>query len=243
MKSHAQPVLGPNEIHVWTVNLDVPVAADGSEREEEMLTAAERAQAQQLAAEADITRFLRRRAALRMILGGYLGSRARDIVFAVNAYGKPSVLAPKTGAALAFNASHAGSLAVIAVGRSLRIGVDVEYVRPDIEDEGVAARFFSAGERAALAALEERDRLAGFFNAWTRKEAVVKALGKGLSIPFDSFEVSLRPGEPPEILRWNAAAGAAKSWRIHHLEPLEGYVGAVAVDSATASCQCLKWEG
>ena len=240
--SHAQPVLGPNEIHVWTVDLDLPASTDGSDPAE-ILTTAERAQAEQLAAEIDAIRFLRRRAALRTILGAYLAVRGRDIVFAVNAYGKPSVLAPKTAAALTFNASHAASLALIAVGRSLRIGVDVERLRPDIDDEGVAERFFGAKELAELAALEPADRIAGFFNAWTRKEAVVKALGKGLSVPLDSFEVSLRPGEPPAILRWSAAAGAAKGWRLHHLEPAPGYVGALAVDSATARCQCRKWEG
>src|SRR5688572_31339186 len=111
--SQAQPVLGPNEIHVWTVDLDLPASTDGSDPAE-ILTTAERAQAEQLAAEVDATRFLRRRAALRTILGAYLAVRGRDIVFAVNAYGKPSVLAPKTAAALTFSASHAASLALIA---------------------------------------------------------------------------------------------------------------------------------
>ena len=76
--------------------------------------------------------------------------------------------------------------------------------------------------------LDPGDRVRGFFNAWTRKEAIVKALGRGLSIPLDSFEVALRPDEPPAVLDWNVPGAAAGRWQLHHLEPRRGYVGALA---------------
>ena len=234
--------LDQNEVHVWTVALDASGDADAPDAAQ-TLTATERAHAARLGSGEETARYVRRRAALRTILGGYLRAPPRDIVFSVNAHGKPSVLAPKTSAALAFNTSRSGAIGLVAVGRSLRIGVDVERIRSDVDAEAVARQFFAASEQAQLDALDPPERIAGFFNAWTRKEAVAKALGKGLAMPRESFEVSVRPGEPAAILRWNVPGGAPGRWRLHHLAPADGYVGALAVDSATAGCRCLQWQG
>jgi 4'-phosphopantetheinyl transferase len=240
-KSQALPTLGQDEIHLWMVEVDAQDTNDA--RHVEILAPAERARASRFRSEVDRACFMRRRAALRMILAGYLGVAPRDVAFTVNEFGKPSVVTPRVSAGLSFNASHSGTCAVIAVARSGRIGIDVERLHPLVEAESIAARFFAANEAAALAALHPRDRVEGFFNAWTRKEAVVKALGGGLSIPLDSFEVSLRPGEPPAILRWDIPGTAGNGWRLHHLEPAKGYVGALAVDSLASVCQLQRWAG
>ena len=233
------PCLADDEIHIWTVKIDGQ--GNGTARSAEMLAPAERVRASGFRSEIDAARFIQRRTALREILGGYLGVAAQDVAFAVNEFGKPSVLAPKPRPDLSFNAAHSGALALVAVGRSVQIGIDVERLRSEVEGVDIAARFFAVNEVASLAALRPRDRGEGFFNAWTRKEAIVKALGRGLSIPLDAFEVSLRPREPPVILRWNIPGDDAKRWRIHHLEPASGYVGALAVDSVTRVCRFWSW--
>lgn len=235
------PCLAQDEIHIWTVGIDGQ--RNGHARRVEMLAPAERSRASCFRSEIDAARFIQRRTALREILGGYLGIASQDVAFTANEFGKPSVFAPKTCTDLSFNASHSGALALIAVSRSGQIGIDVELLRSGVEGRAIAARFFAANEVASLVALRPHDQVEGFFNAWTRKEAIVKALGRGLSIPLDSFEVSLRPREPPAILRWDIPGDGAERWRIHHLEPASGYVGALAVDSATRICRFWSWAG
>ena len=65
-------------------------------------------------------------------------------------------------------------MALIAVARGRAVGVDVEQVRAMPDADSIAARFFSAGEQAALAAVPAAEKLAAFFNIWTRKEAFIK---------------------------------------------------------------------
>ena len=230
--------LGQNEIHVWVVEVDTQDAEKASNVD--ILALTESARASRFRSEADRVRFVQRRAALRRILAGYLEVAPQDVAFTVNEFGKPSV-APEASAGVFFNASHSENVAMIAVGRSDRIGIDVERLRPLPEAESIASRFFAEGEAAELAALHPRDRVVGFFNAWTRKEAVVKALGGGLSIPLHSFEVSLRPQEPPEILRWDVPGAGLQRWRIHHIEPVAGYIAAVAADREASILHCSKW--
>jgi 4'-phosphopantetheinyl transferase len=235
------PSLAHGEIHVWTVAIDERM--DATAESMETLAPTERIRASRFRHEVDAARFVHRRRALRDILGGYLGTAPQDVAFAANEFGKPSVLPSAACADLSFNASHSAAIALVGVSRSVRIGIDVELLRPDVECLAIATRFFGAGEIAALAALGADDRVAGFFNAWTRKEAVVKAIGGGLSIPLDSFEVSLRPREPASILRWDIPGGEAHRWRLHHLEPATGYLGALAVDDATRGCRFFDWAG
>ena len=235
------PRLVQHEIHIWTVELDRQVHRKA--RRDDVLAPAERNRAARFRSEVDAHRFVERRTALRKILGGYLGIAPQAVAFDLNEFGKPSVHASNSCADLSFNASHSGTLALIAVSRSVQIGIDVELKRSGVETLAIAARFFAAAELAALAALDSCDLLDGFFNAWTRKEAIVKALGGGLSIPLDAFDVSLRPGEDAAILRWDIAGGGAQRWRMHHLEPASGYVGALAVDSVAHVCRFGNWVG
>ena len=101
----------------------------------------------------------------------------------------------------AFNLSHSHGIALYALTRGREIGVDIEYFRPDVEAGKLAERFFSPREAAVLRALPEHLRREGFFNCWTRKEAYIKAEGKGMAIPLSAFDVSLTPGEPAALLR------------------------------------------
>jgi len=235
------PALERDEIDVWIVDLAARDAGDITSAR--ILAPAERERASRFKYEVDRSCFIQRRAALRMILSEYLGVAPQSIAFTENEFGKPSVVTPQAAAGLSFNASHSGTLAVIAVARSGRIGVDVERLRPLVEAESIAARFLATGEAATLAALHPHERTEGFFNAWTRKEAVVKALGGGLSIPLDSFEVSLRPGEPPAILRWDIPEAAQTHWRIQDLDLPEDYVGALVTDSGATVCRYQRWAG
>lgn len=168
------------------------------------------------------------RAGLRAIVASYVGSSPRQLRFASEELGKPVLADSCAGAGLHFNLSHSDNLAVVAVTKIAPIGVDVELVRSIPDWRGVAGRFFSRSENAALARVDERQREHAFYNCWTRKEAVIKTTGEGLSARLDAFDVSLVPGEPATVLCDRRGADQMQPWRLQHLDPADGFVGAVA---------------
>jgi 4'-phosphopantetheinyl transferase len=142
---------------------------------------------------------------------------------------------------LRFNVSHSHGLALYAVTRRRKIGIDIERVRPISGPEQLAARFFSAGENAELCALPEHVKHEAFFNCWTRKEAYVKARGEGLSLPLNQFDVSLNPGEPARLLRVERDPQEAARWSLQGLTPAPGYVAALAVEGHGWRLACWEW--
>jgi len=113
--------------------------------------------------------------------------------------------------------------------------VDVEQLRPIDEALQIAEKFFSAPERAELAMVPHAQMPKAFLNCWTRKEAYVKALGDGLSVPLDSFQVSLLPGRPAEFIDMSGASKNEKEWVLRDLQPSPGYVAALAFRSISTS--------
>ena len=122
----------------------------------------------------------------------------------------------------------------------MEIGVDVERVRSNFEYEEIAERFFSANEVAILRTIPAEQKLEAFYNCWTRKEAYIKAHGKGLSLPLDSFDVSFAPGEPPILLMTRDEPQESSHWTLVDLQPGPGYVGALAVKGT--GCRFRYWE-
>jgi len=210
-----------DEVHLWSAALDR--ACD-----EALLTDCERARSARYKIEHVRRQFIGARAQLRIILGRYLGLEPRAVGLTHEQSGKP-ILDPTTGSDLKFNVSHSESLAVYAVTRHGRIGVDVEQPRFIPNLEGLVERFFSERERQAFFALPEGDRPAAFFCAWTRKEAVLKAVGLGVQA-VDQCDVTFCPGEPAAVLQLGDDAETAGKWFLRSWSPRHDYVAAVAVE-------------
>ena len=134
------------------------------------------------------------------------------------------------GSALHFSLSHSGSIAAVAVTTAGPVGVDVEYLRPISDWQSVARRFFSVKENSLLSTVQEGQRELAFYCCWTRKEAVIKATGDGLSAELDSFDVSLEPGKPAAVLSDRSAHRRSGPWQLRHFDG-EDFVGAVAIQS------------
>ncbi|MFN8481458.1 MAG: 4'-phosphopantetheinyl transferase superfamily protein [Anaerolineae bacterium] len=194
----------------------------------DVLSADERTRAEQIPLADDRTRFVVTRKGLRDVLRRYLGSPAA-VAFAYGPYGKP-MLAPTVPQRLEFNVSHAEGLALVAVSLEMPVGVDVEPVRPLDDLADLAEQVFSPAERAAWDRLPESERLAGFFEAWTRKEAVLKGLGDGLSRPLREVEVF---GRRDADLWWDPTVPNS-AWRLTSFAPQRGYVACVAAKVADA---------
>jgi 4'-phosphopantetheinyl transferase len=215
-----------DEVHLWSAALDC--SCDDS-----VLTDCEMARSARYKIDHVRRQFICARAHLRIILGRYLGLDPRAVGLALEQSGKP-ILDPKIGSDLKFNVSHSESLAVYAVTRRGRVGVDVEQPRlmPNIGE--LVERFFRERERRAFFALPESDRPAAFFCAWTRKEAVLKAVGLGVQA-VDQCDVTFCPGEPEAVLQLGDDAKSSGKWFLRSWQPRDDYVAAVAVELKPAS--------
>jgi 4'-phosphopantetheinyl transferase len=195
-----------------------------------LLSTAERERARRFAFGHDARRFIVGRARLRQLLAARLGLRPESVELVCGARGKPALANPALHSNLRFNLSRCDDLAVYALSSGREVGIDVEAMRPLPDADAIAARFFSRREHAAYRALDPCDRPLGFFQCWTRKEAFIKALGDGLSRPLDSFDVSLAPGAPAELLRVEPVTGDDRGWRLASFFPAPGFVAAVVAE-------------
>lgn len=214
------------DVRVAFVSLDV--SAERLRALSSLLSPDERARAERFAFERHRRRFTAARGQLRETLGAALAMSPEAIRFEQGPNGKPRLAQDKDGA-WRFNVSHSDERAAFAIARGLELGVDLEALRSDIDHAAIAARFFAPAERDALLALPEHERAAGFFEIWTRKEAFVKLLGDGLTIPLASFVVSL--GRNARLLAGGEAAKArfAAPVELRSLEAPPGFVAALAV--------------
>jgi len=179
--------------------------------------------------------FIVARGFLRSVVAQYLGSQPEALRFEYGAYGKPA-LAP--GHTLRFNLSHSNAVALLAVALDAAIGVDVEHIRADFATEDIARRYFSRAEVEVFNSLQPEERVAAFFRCWTRKEAYIKAIGKGFSQALDAFDVTLAPGTAPALLR--AEEDDASRWFLTDVEVGEGYAGALMVERPVAEVRFFR---
>ncbi|MFC5438317.1 4'-phosphopantetheinyl transferase family protein [Rhodanobacter umsongensis] len=166
----------------------------------------------------------RQRAPLRKVLAAYLGVDGDQVMLTHGEYGRPA-LADTHDQTLGFNWSHSGGHALIAVGRGVAPGIDVERLRTRPRALEIAARYFSSDEAAALAALPASARPIAFLELWTAKEAVLKALGRGLAFGLDRLTVGRSVGR---LTLQRLEGDDANAWQLQRLPVDATLVAAVA---------------
>ncbi|HET8826771.1 MAG TPA: 4'-phosphopantetheinyl transferase superfamily protein [Terriglobales bacterium] len=220
--------LTPDAVHVWHANLESQSVA---QRLEPILSPDEIQRANRFRFAEHRRRFIIARGCLRRLLEQYLQTDARDFVIAYSPEGKPS-LDVRHRTDLKFNVSHSGEIAAFAFTLQRNIGIDVELIRRDVDVEEIPRRFFSCAEQKWMSSLEGEAKFQGFFNCWTRKEAYVKAVGTGLSLPLRDFDVSLMPGQAAKLLATRPDATIADRWHMAALDFGGEYAAAVIVDGS-----------
>jgi 4'-phosphopantetheinyl transferase len=230
---------GPDSraVRLWIVRLEA--SEDNFARSLGALSPEETARAERFHFDRHRRAFVMGRAALRVLLASYLGLDAAAVEFVYGPQGKPD-LAPtlkNVSPSLRFNASNSGDLAAYAFTHGCEIGVDVERYRALPDLESIARRYFSPEETAELLQLSPNETTAGFFNCWTRKEAVIKAMGGGLSIPLDSFRVTLGPGAAARMVSLGGNNDAGGRWTLDDFIPAPEYAGAIAYPDKPRSIQ------
>jgi 4'-phosphopantetheinyl transferase len=230
-----QLVPGKNEVHLWLAA--VPDCIGQLPKLEKLLTPEERERACRFVFVRDRERYTVARGVLRDLLARYLGSQ--EFTIGANAHGKPRLESP--GSDLEFNVSHSRDLALFGFTRGTAIGVDVEWIRPDFATAEIARRFFAKDEASALEALPESERVRGFFDCWSRKEAYIKARGVGLSLGLSTFAVTLSPGEPVALVRVDTDPEAPKRWTLLNLEAGSDYCAAAAFEARDFTIEQYRW--
>lgn len=232
----AQVSTGKAAVHLWQVDLDL--TRRQISQLQESLSIEETIRAGRFQFERDRRRYEAVHGVLRIIMSRYLGCAPAQVHYQVTSKGKPFLA---NSSELYFNLSHSHERALVAITNSHPIGVDIEQIRPLDDLNALARQCFSAYEYQQFAALPAPDNLQGFFNAWTRKEAFIKAIGDGLSYPLANFDVSLLPGEPARLLAIASAPHEASEWTLQAVNAGAGYAAAFAVRATEVTVQYLDW--
>lgn len=171
---------------------------------------------------------------LRELLAERLDIRPEAVALDWDSHGKPRLSGAQADSGWHFNLSYSdgesGGLALCALSHGRRIGVDVERVRPLDHAESVARHFFSPREYESYRRLAPAHRPLAFFLCWTRKEALIKATGMGLSQDLADFDVTLAPGQPARLLRLGGLPGERCGWHLESIGPVGGRVAALVIE-------------
>jgi 4'-phosphopantetheinyl transferase len=183
------PHLANDEVRVYATEIRAPSPASIL-RLAACLSMDERMRADRFMFDRDRHVFIAAHALLRHVLGVALGDHA--LRFRIERYGKPELDGMFDGA-VRFNLSHTHGMAVCAVCRHYPVGIDVEAIDRNVDVEALARRFFAPAEYDRIAAAAPAARGEIFFRLWTLKEAIIKAIGDGLSLPLKDFAFTLDP--------------------------------------------------
>ena len=231
--------LGRDEVHVWRIPLDWPPTRIRALNA--VLSIDEKQKADRYHFAVDRVRHVVGRGVLRTILARCMRTDAERLCFEYSAFGKPRLAASSTEIPVRFNVSHSGELVLIVLTIGRAVGIDVERMRTDLEVERIAASFFSPQERLALQSLPAQLRFQAFFDCWTRKEAYIKAVGEGLTLPLDQFDVCFLPGQQPRLLATRPDPAEARRWVVQALDVGPCYRAAVAVEGAGWQLKMWDW--
>jgi 4'-phosphopantetheinyl transferase len=210
-----------SEVSVWRASLSGDAARTAAWWD--MLSPGERTRAERLRLPEHRAHFIAAHGQLREVLGSCLATPPEQIEFRSAPGGKP-VLDGACAGRLKFSMSHSGGVALYAVAKDRRVGVDIERIRPGMCFMEIAWRFYSPREYAELESLPDEQRGRAFFQLWTRKEACAKASGRGLSVPFEE----LADGPPP-------------GWSLRDLDVGADYAAAVVAEGRDWRLQCRPW--
>jgi 4'-phosphopantetheinyl transferase len=230
--------LSTGMVHVWRAGLDLETAC--LRHLERYLSVDERMRAARFRFAQDRERFVAARGMLREILSLYLNMEARRLSFGYRTNGKP-FLANQDDGALCFNVSHSLDTVLIAVAHKRKVGVDIECARGGIAVEEIAETVFSASERQVLSSLRSEAKHMAFLRLWTRKEAYIKADGRGVSLPLKHIDVS---APTDRVARLDEATGEWRvlaDWRLRTLSVGPDHAASLAAEDQGWELAFWRW--
>jgi len=215
-----------DDVHVWWAAIQPPPRSLPGLLA--LLSADEKARAQRFHFERHRLRYIAGRACLRLLLGDYLGLDPAQIEFEYSPLGKPALKMGPDGRVLQFNLSNSEERALYVFSWQRLVGIDLELAHALPEEDDFARQFFCETEYALLHSLSGEEKSRTFFEFWTCKEALLKAMGTGLTTPINQVEVAIQSG----VARLVAIAGdpaPAADWQLSLFRPAPAYQAALAI--------------
>lgn len=216
-----------NEIHIWhfTFTMETPIDTYWNSLSEE-----EKARANRFYFEKDQKANIFSRGILRSILSHYTGIAPNTLHLKNTLHGKPFIDPSQNPDQLCFNLSHTHQHILYAFTKGSEIGIDIEYIKSDLDYQSMAKRFFSAYEYQTLMATPVDQQRALFYKLWTCKEAYIKAIGLSLSHSLSDFEVCISDDQATTIHPIKPVPAEEAQWTLRSLTPIEGYIATVATN-------------
>jgi 4'-phosphopantetheinyl transferase len=218
-----------SELHVWTAR---PIDINAKQlipRYLLQMDTEEYERYKSFRSDVDRLQYLSAHALLRQVLSNYAPYRPEQWRFLRGPHGKPEIALVPGMPPLHFNLSHTRGMVACIVGYDCVCGIDVEEIQPNKDLRSVAPTIFSEAELSYLDAQDEATWLQHFFTLWTLKEAYVKAIGLGLSVPlrqisfyFDASQTSVKFA--------NMQDEKSANWLFHHFKPTASHQLAIAVN-------------
>lgn len=216
--------LTASEIHVWKASLQLP--APMLERLKTLLPEDEIARSDKYLFPHLRDHFIAGRGMLRILLARYLNCPPEGLRFGYNAWGKPTLQDASGQEIVQFNLSHSNGVVLFAFQKKEPVGIDVQHLDDAINFLQTGALVFSPDEMEVLNNLPPENLRTVFYQFWTRKEAYIKALGKGFSAPLNQIDVRQAPEKP--VLHNEHGLLETTDWFVRDFIPCPGYAAAVA---------------
>jgi len=215
-------------IHLWNANLDQPDSAIRSLGR--LLSLEETKRAERFHFEKHRNRFIVCHGLLRVLLSQYTGIEPACLQILNGQKGKPALSKMHNDKDIRFNLSYSKNVSLIAITRAREIGVDIEYNSRSSDCEQIIGNFFSEKEKQFFYTQTEKSKTDTFFKLWTKKEALVKALGVGLFIPLDSFDISLLDCEIVTLPSVEGFSENKSLWQVNVLDSLAEFNASWAIE-------------
>jgi 4'-phosphopantetheinyl transferase len=177
---------------------------------------------------------------LRKLLADYTNINSDRIISEYGENGKPFLSEKFSKKKIRFNLSHSNGYALFAFACDREIGVDIEYIKELPGMDKVAEQVFSTKEITVLQSFPEAKKKEVFFTFWTRKEAYIKAIGKGFSSDLGTIDISSYPLNASVVTVIGQNAKDENRWTVQDLRPLPGFAAAFAVQGDVAMPHCWK---
>ena len=221
--------LSEKKIHVFLFHLE----EYDEKKFYDFLSDDEKERADRLKVELKKKQFIISRSVLRKIISNSINKPHDEIVFYYTKKDKPFIKDKFNNESVEFNISHSEQCILIAITLGHSVGIDVEKINKKIDFESLSARFFSNKENEFLRSLEESKKLDAFYSIWTRKEAFIKATGKGIAYGLDNFSVCSDKKITSKIDIEHEGA-LEENWVSFELMTIDQYKTALATDNKGA---------
>lgn len=235
--------LDASTVHLHIVEMPLSISTAEINRLSVVLSKSEREKWQRYRFKKDQDNYLVARVLVRTLLSEYLNNREPGKwEFDVNRYGKPHLTNNPTNRNIYFNISHTRGYVVCVFGLHDYLGVDIELINSNIDIASLAVQYFSEEEVENLLDLPSEAQLGRFYEYWTMKEAFIKAIGMGLSMPLDHFSVRFIKENQTLIKFLEDYPFSTMTWDVKRIMRFNNCKAAICIGTTTSKLINIKVE-